>query len=49
MYRFALEIVAEAEVAQHLEKRVMPRGVADVLQIVVLAARTHAALSAGRA
>jgi hypothetical protein len=46
--RLALEIVAEAEVAQHLEKRVMPRRVADVFEIVVLAARAHAALRACR-
>ena len=44
MDRFALEVVAEAEIAEHLEKRVMPRGVADVLEIVVLAAGAHAAL-----
>ena len=36
--RVALEVVAEAEVAQHLEERVVPSGVADVLQVVVLAA-----------
>ena len=47
--RVALEVVAEAEVAQHLEERVMPRRVADVLEIVVLAAGAHAALRAGRA
>ena len=41
----ALEVVAEAEVAQHLEEGVMPRGVAHVLQVVVLAAGAHAALA----
>ncbi len=41
---FALEIVTEAEVAQHLEKRVVAGRVADVLEIVVLAARPDAAL-----
>ena len=45
----ALEIVAEAEVTQHLEKRVVTRGVADVLQIVVLAAGTHTLLAGGSA
>ncbi len=40
----ALEIVAEAEVAQHLEEGVMPRRVADVFQVVVLAAGAHAFL-----
>ena len=44
--RLALEIVAEAEVAQHLEEGVMAGGVADVLQVVVLAAGAHAALGA---
>jgi hypothetical protein len=42
--RVALEVVPEAEVAEHLEERVMARGVADVLEVVVLAARAHAAL-----
>ena len=35
--RLALEVVAEAEIAQHLEKRVVARGVADIVQIIVLA------------
>ena len=48
MDRLALEVVAEAEIAQHLEERVMARRVADVLEIVVLAARAHAALRARR-
>ncbi len=39
-----LEVVAEAEVPQHLEERVMPRGVADIVQVVVLAAGAHAFL-----
>ena len=42
--RLALEVVAEAEVAEHLEERVVARGVADVLEVVVLAAGAHAAL-----
>ena len=45
----ALEVVAEAEIAQHLEEGVMTGGVADVFQIVVLAAGPHAALGGGRA
>ena len=49
MDRVALEIVAEAEVAQHLEEGVVARGVADRIQIVVLAAGAHAALRRGRA
>ena len=47
--RVALEVVAEAEVAQHLEERVVPRRVADVLEVVVLAAGAHAALRRRRA
>src|SRR5688572_6548936 len=43
-----LEVVAEAEVAEHLEESVVARGVADVLEVVVLAARAHAALRARR-
>ncbi len=34
-----LEVVAEAEVPEHLEERVVARGDADVLEVVVLAAR----------
>jgi hypothetical protein len=43
--RVALEVVAEAEVAQHLEERVVARGVTDLVEVVVLAARAHAALA----
>ena len=42
----ALEVVAEAEVAQHLEEGVMAGGIANVFEVVVLAARAHAALGA---
>ena len=45
----ALEVVAEAEVAEHLEEGVVAGGVADVLEVVVLAAGAHAALGAGGA
>ena len=44
MNRLALEVVAEAEIAEHLEERVMPRRITDILEVVVLAARPHAAL-----
>ena len=44
-----LEVVAKAEVAQHLEEGVMARGVPDVLQVIVLAAGAHALLAAGGA
>ena len=47
--RLALEIVAEREVAQHLEEGMVPRGRADLLQVVVLAADAHALLAAGGA
>ena len=44
-----LEIVAERPVAQHLEKGVVAGGVADRIEIVVLAAGAQAALDVGRA
>ncbi len=47
--RLALEVLAEREVAQHLEEGVVAGGVPDVLQIVVLAAGAYAALAGGRA
>ena len=43
-----LEIVAETEVAQHLEEGVVARGVADLVEVVVLAAGAHAALRTDR-
>jgi hypothetical protein len=42
--RALLEIVAEGEVAEHLEEGVVARGVADIVEIVVLAAGAHAFL-----
>ena len=42
--RIALEVVAEAEITQHFEERMVAGGVAHVLQVVVLAAGAHAAL-----
>ncbi len=47
--RLFLEIIAEGEVAQHLEEGVVAGGVADVIQVVVLAAGAHAFLRGGRA
>ena len=41
---FALEVVAEAEIAQHFEKRMVSGGVTDILQVVVLAAGANATL-----
>ena len=46
--RLALEVVAKTEVTQHLEKCVVPSGITDVIEIVVLAARTHAPLGGDR-
>src|SRR3954462_6324840 len=42
--RIALEIVSEGEIAEHLEERVVPRGVPDLLEIVVLPAGAYALL-----
>ena len=47
--RVALEIVAEGKIAEHLEEGVVARGIADVFQVVVLAAGAHAALRRGGA
>ena len=44
-----LEIVAEGEIAEHLEEGVMAAGVADVVEIVVLAAGADALLRSGGA
>jgi len=43
----ALEVIAKAEVAQHFEEGVMAGGIADVFQVVVLAAGPHTALAGG--
>ncbi len=42
--RALLEIVAEGEIAEHLEEGVVARGVAHIVEIVVLAAGAHAFL-----
>ena len=47
--RVPLEVVAKAEVAQHLEEGVVAAGEADVFKIVVLAAGAHTLLRRGRA
>jgi len=44
MDRVALEVVAEAPVAEHLEERVVARRTADLLEVVVLAGHPQAAL-----
>ncbi len=47
--RLFLEVIAKAEVAEHLKKRVVTRRVANIVQIVVLAARAHTFLRCRRA
>src|ERR1044072_2124833 len=47
--RVALEVIAKRKVAQHLEERVMPRGVAPLLEVVALPARPHTLLTRRRA
>ena len=42
--RISLEVIAEREVAEHLEKRMVACGMAHLLEIVMLAAGTHAFL-----
>ena len=46
--RFGLEVVAEGEIAEHLEEGVVSRCASDIFQIVVLAAGPHALLRRGR-
>ena len=46
-YGLALEVVAEAEITQHFEEGVVARRVADVFEVVMLAAGAHAALRRG--
>ena len=43
------EVITETEVAQHFEKCMVPCGIAHVVQIIVLATGTHAALRGGSA
>ena len=43
--RIALEVIAEGEIPQHLEEGVMPLGVADLLEIVVLSSGPNALLA----
>ncbi len=47
--RVALEVVAEGEIPQHLEEGVVARGMTDLLEIVVLAARPDTLLGSGGA
>jgi hypothetical protein len=43
--RAVLEIVAEREIAEHLEKGEVPGGVTDIVEVVVLAPGAHAFLA----
>ncbi len=47
--RERLEIIAEREIAEHFKKRMVPRRIADIVEIIVLAAGAHAFLGAGGA
>ena len=49
MDRLALEVVAEAEVAEHLEQRVVARRTPDLLEVVVLAGDPQRPLIVDRA
>ena len=44
-YRIFLEVVAEREVSEHLEKGVVTRREADIFKVIVLSAGSHALLS----
>src|SRR5207244_9654350 len=46
--RIFLEVIAEGEIPQHLEKRMVAVGEANVLEIVVLAAGAHTLLRRSR-
>ena len=48
MNRLFLEVIAERKIAQHLEKCVVPCGIPDIVEIVVLAAGPHAFLGRNR-
>ncbi len=44
-----LKVIAERKIAEHLEERVVARGVADVIEVVMLAPCPHAFLAGRRA
>src|SRR5205085_75173 len=48
-YGFALEVVAKTKITEHLEKRVVTFGEANIFQIIVLASGANAFLRAGSA
>ena len=44
-----LEVITKGEITEHLEECMVPRGIADIIEIIVLAARAHAFLAGSRA
>ncbi len=48
-YRLFLEVVAKGEIAEHFEEGVVAGGIADIVEVVVLAACSHAFLRSRRA
>ena len=46
--RFALKVVAKRKIAEHLEERIVPVRMTDLLEIIVLAAGTHTLLTCSR-
>ena len=46
--RAFLEIIAEQEIAEHLEEGVVARGIADIVEVIMLAASADAFLRARR-
>ena len=49
LYGLLLEVITEAEIAQHLEESVVAGGVSHVIQVVMLAPGAHTALGGYRA
>ncbi len=45
---FPLEVIAEGEIAQHFKESMMPCGITDIFQIIVLSTGTHAFLGGHR-
>ena len=46
--RIALKVITKRKITQHLKKRMMPCGIADIVQIVMFAASADALLATGR-
>jgi hypothetical protein len=44
-----LEVVTEAEISQHFKEGMVPGGIADIVEVIVLAARADALLRGSRA